>query len=228
MPQKSRFRVSQPEPSFHTDRENRRSVSDGGGTRVCLFGGTFDPVHNAHLQIAAAALKRFALDRVLFVPARNPPHKESQSVTAYNHRFRMVEIACESNPRFIASRLEEGRGRSYTVETLERFSSELGPEDRLFFLIGSDAFDEIRSWKRWQDVVTLTEFIVVTRPDHEYLAPTPARVHPLNGLELPVSSSSIRSRLATGEATPELPKEVRAYIEAHGLYGFGKEATALR
>jgi len=193
-----------------------------------LFGGTFDPIHNAHLQIGAAAVGKFSLDRVLFVPARNPPHKDPRGVTAYKHRFRMVEIACASHPRFVASRLEEGSGPSYTVDTLERFRKQIGPKDRLFFLIGSDAFDDIESWNRWKDVVSLTEFIVVTRPGHDYRTPQHARAHRLE-LLFPVSSSSIRTRLAEGAPTPELPPDVRAYIEANGLYGFGKEtATALR
>jgi nicotinate-nucleotide adenylyltransferase len=193
---------------------------------VCLFGGTFDPIHDAHLRLAADAMKRFSLDRVLFVPARNPPHKDPSSVTPYEDRFRMVEIACAPCAAFSASRLEEGKKRSYTVDTLERFRKTLRPNDRLFFLIGSDAFDELETWKRWKDVVKLTEFIVVTRPEHEYHIPKDARVHRLDGLALPVSSSGIRARLVAGEPTPELPSGVREYIEAHRLYGFGQKITA--
>jgi nicotinate-nucleotide adenylyltransferase len=139
----------------------------------------------------------------------------------------MVEIACAPFPAFVASRLEEGNERSYTIDTLERFRKGLCFNDRVFFLIGSDAFDELETWKRWEDVVKLTEFIVVTRPQHEYHIPQNARVHRLDGLSLPVSSSSIRARLAAGEPTPELPKGVREYIEAHRLYGFKKKTTVL-
>jgi nicotinate-nucleotide adenylyltransferase len=139
----------------------------------------------------------------------------------------MVEIACIPYAAFIASRLEEGSERSYTINTLERFRKGLHSSDRLFFLIGSDAFDELETWKRWQDVVKLTEFIVVTRPRHKYHIPQNARVHRLDGLSLPVSSSSIRARLAAGEPTPELPNRVREYIEAHRLYGFGEKTTVL-
>jgi nicotinate-nucleotide adenylyltransferase len=172
-------------------------------------------------------MKRFSLDRVLFVPARNPPHKDLNSVTPYDDRLQMVEIACVPCAGFIASRLEEGNQRSYTIDTLERFRKSLRPSDRLFFLIGSDAFDELETWKRWEDVVKLTEFVVVTRPEHEYHIPKSARVHRLDGLSLPVSSSSIRARLAAGEPTPELPIGVREYIEAHRLYGFGEKITVL-
>lgn len=214
--------MSQVEPSSPTDCAR---LPDEGGDRVCLFGGTFDPIHKAHLRLAKDAVKRFSLDRVLFVPARNPPHKDLASVTPYEDRFRMVEIACAPYATFIASHLEGGSKRSYTIDTIERFRKELRSSDRLFFLIGSDAFDELETWQRWEDVVKLTEFIVVTRPEHEYQIPKDARVHRLDGLSLQVSSSSIRARLAAGKATPELPRGVREYIEARRLYGFGEKAT---
>jgi nicotinate-nucleotide adenylyltransferase len=188
--------------------------------KVCLFGGTFDPIHMAHLRIAEEAQKKFGLDRVLFVPAGNPPHKEAASLTAYEDRYRMVEIACKPYPGFVASRLEAGQRPSYTVDTVKRVLKDLNRNDRLFFLVGGDAFDELETWKGWQDLIKMTEFIVVSRPESEYRAPAGARVHRLDGLALPVSSSTIRTRLATGEATPELPPEVRAYVEKRGLYSF--------
>src|SRR4051794_25329274 len=95
------------------------------GRRMCLFGGTFDPIHIAHLQIAEAAQMRLDLDEILFVPAANPPHKESSGLTSFEHRFRMVEIACEPYTTFVPSRLEEGAARSYTISTLERFRAKL-------------------------------------------------------------------------------------------------------
>ena len=199
------------------------------GRRICLFGGTFDPIHEAHLKIAAEAAKRFALDKVVFVPAANPPHKEAAGLTPYEDRFRMVELACARYPKFTVSRMEEGRERSYTVDTLERFRKELAAADRLFFLIGSDAFDELETWKRWQDVVKLTQFIVVGRPGREYHVPENARFQSLDGLDLPVTSTSIRARLRSGEPTPELPDPVRKYIEERGLYGAReKRATVSR
>lgn len=195
--------------------------------RICLFGGTFDPIHDAHLRIAGEALCDFSLDRVLFVPAAHPPHKDPEGVTPYEERFEMVQIACRSCPQFEASRLEEGDQQSYTVDTLRRFREQLAPGDRLFFLIGSDAFDELESWKDWRDVVKLTEFIVVSRPGGHYHVPPNARVHHLDGLALPVSSSTIRARLAAGKPTPELPTEVRRFIERRGLYGFGSKRVTV-
>lgn len=195
--------------------------------RICIFGGTFDPIHMAHLRIAEEARKAFALTRVLFVPASNPPHKESSGLAAYEDRYRMVEIACLSHPGLEASRLEAGEERSYTVDTIRKFRSQMMAQDyQLFFLIGADAFDELETWKGWQELLGLTEFIVVARPESEYRVPEGARVHRLDGIALPVSSSTIRARLAAGKATPELPGLVRAFIELNGLYSFGKGNAA--
>src|SRR5437764_1602699 len=149
--------------------------------RLALFGGTFDPVHCAHLTVAREAADAFALDRVLFVPAGNPPHKHDTS-TPFEDRFRMVELACAADSRFEASRVEAGTQKSYSIVTIERLRSQLAPDDTLFFIIGADAFAEITSWYRWQQVVQAVEFIVVTRPGHVYSVPDGARVHRLDTL----------------------------------------------
>lgn len=202
--------------------------TDPQRARICIFGGTFDPIHAAHLRIAEEACRKYSLTRVLFVPASNPPHKESSGLAPYEDRYAMVDIACRPYPAFEASRLEAGEDRSYTVDTICRFRSETAGDFDLFFLIGADAFDELETWKGWQELLSLTEFIVVARPESEYRVPAGARVHRLDGLALPVSSSTIRARLAAGKATPELPAEVRAFIETHELYSFGKgNATPL-
>lgn len=198
-------------------RETTENPRDAGG-RLCLFGGTFDPIHRAHIRIALVARERFHLDRVLVIPAGHPPHKPSFQVTPYEHRFQMVELACFGVHGLEASRLEDEPGRSYTIDTLERCHREMRPRD-LYFLIGSDAFDEIETWHRWQDILSLTDFLVVTRPGHDYHVPAGARVHRIDGVQLPTSSSDIRGRLAAGAPTPELPGRVRRYIEEHGLYG---------
>lgn len=194
------------------------------GRRICLFGGTFDPIHKAHLQIAEEAHKRFGLHRVIFVPAANPPHKDSRGLAQYEDRFEMVQLACEPFPAFSVSRLEEGRERSYTVDTLERFRRKTVDDDDLYFLIGADAFDELQTWHRWQDVVAMTKFIVATRPGESYQIAAGAQTLTLDGLELPIASTTIRRRLAAGEPTPELPDAVRRYIDARGLYGSAKSS----
>ena len=181
--------------------------------RKAIFGGTFDPIHSAHLVVAREAADRFALDQVLFIPAANPPFKEASA--PYEDRYKMVELACAADPRFAASRLEEGAEKSYSIYTIERLSA---AGQMLFFVIGADAFAEIEKWHRWQDVIRGVEFIVVTRPGHAYTRPSGARVHRLETVALPVSSSEIRQALARGETPDELPEAVAAYIRARGLY----------
>jgi nicotinate-nucleotide adenylyltransferase len=186
--------------------------------RLALFGGTFDPVHAAHITVAREAADRFGLDRVLFIPNAHPPHKGGTVTASYEDRARMVELACEADPRFQVSRLEAGVRKSYSILTIERVLESLGSGDELFFLIGSDAFAELRSWYRWEDVIAAVKFIVVTRPNHDYTPPPGARVSRLETLALPVSSSDIRTALARGETPQELPPAVAAYIRERGLY----------
>jgi nicotinate-nucleotide adenylyltransferase len=185
--------------------------------KLGIFGGTFDPIHDAHLAIAEAARDTFELDRVLVIPASNPPHKLS-AAAPYHHRLRMVELACEGHARLEPSRLEEGEEQSYSIRTIERVKASICPSCRLFFIIGADAFAEITTWKRWRDVVMNVEFIVVTRPAAQYEIPEGARVHPLREVLMPVSSSDIRAALQAGERPPFLPSSVYKYIEANGLY----------
>jgi nicotinate-nucleotide adenylyltransferase len=181
--------------------------------RRAIFGGTFDPIHRAHLVVAREAADTFSLDQVLFIPAANPPHKEAG--TPYEHRYKMVELACREDARFSPSRLEEEPRKSYSIYTVERVEAMGG---NVFFVIGADAFAEIQTWFRWQDVVREVEFIVVTRPGHDYESPPGARVHRLETVALPVSSSEIRAALARGETPAELPKAVAEYIRMNGLY----------
>lgn len=188
------------------------------GHRVCLFGGTFDPIHCAHLQMAEEAVERFDLDRVIFVPAGNPPHKDARNVTPYEDRLAMVRSACEGHPRLAVSEMERGNDRSYTFNTLQRFRTQIAPDDTLLFLIGADAFDEIETWYRWREVVEMTAFVVVSRPGRMYRIPPGAKVLRLDDIQLPAASRNIRSSIAAGEPTPDLPPAVRHYIDTHGLY----------
>lgn len=197
------------------------------GERVCVFGGTFDPIHIAHIRIAEEARAKFGLDRMLLVPAGNPPHKDA--FTPFADRFHMVELACEGHPGLEASPLEEGTGQSFTIDTLQRVRLTLDVNDELFFLIGADAFDDLETWKGWRELVQLTQFIVVARPESQYRVPEGARVHRLDGLSLQVSSSGIRASLSAGLPTPELDKKVRAYIRKRGLYDSKKtDSTVLQ
>ncbi len=178
-----------------------------------MFGGTFDPIHKAHIVIAREVANAFSLDQVLMIPAGQPPFKTAQ--TPYEHRFRMVELACEGDPRLVPSRMEEGQTKSYSILTIERLKAEGG---ELFFIVGADAFADIEKWYRAHDVIRAVEFIVVGRPGWRYAVPAGARVHRLDTLELPVSSSRIREQLARGEGVEELPKKVAGYIRENALY----------
>ncbi len=184
--------------------------------KIAIFGGTFDPIHGAHLAVAREALLQFALDRILFVPAGNPPHKAAG--TSFEDRFHMVELACREEPRFEASPLEAGARKSYSILTIEEVHAALSAEDELYFLIGADAFDDLPTWYRWHDVARLVRFLVVTRPGH-VIQPIPeARVERLESVALQVSSSEVRAELARGEAPDDLPPRVLDYIRERGLY----------
>lgn len=190
--------------------------------RLALFGGTFDPVHSAHLTVAREAAEKFRLEQVWFVPAAHPPHKPDQTCEGYEDRCRMLELACQGDARLVVSRLEAGAGKSYSIDTILRVRAS---GEQPFFIIGADAFAEITTWHRWQELLGLTEFIVVTRPGHLYATPPGACVHRLDTVALPVSSSDIRRRLAAGEIPPELPAPVAAYIVEKALYDFPSKAA---
>ncbi len=187
--------------------------------RLAIFGGTFDPIHQAHLAAARAAADRFHLDRILFIPAASPPHKSGATNAPYADRVRMAELACAADPRFEVSRLEENTERSYSIATIEALRSRMAPGDELFFIIGADAFADVRTWMRWRDVARAVRFLVVSRPGSDYQAPPEVRFDPLDDVSMAVSSSSIRSALAAGERPSELPPAVLDYIVRHHLYG---------
>jgi nicotinate-nucleotide adenylyltransferase len=182
---------------------------------IAVFGGTFDPIHNAHLEVARSAAASFALEKVLFVPAGTPPHKQG-ALAPYEDRVRMVELACAGEPRFEVSRIEERTGRSYSVDTIERLMAE-GLRNPAF-LIGADAFAEIRTWHRWQDLAAMVEFLVVTRPGAAYGMPEGVRVRELPGLQLDVSSSAVRAAIEADNEEVPVPSAVRDWIREHGLY----------
>lgn len=204
-------------------RKRPRQDSDEAPTirsRIAIFGGTFDPIHNAHLTVAREASLQFGLSAVLFVVAANPPHKRGAVVADYENRYRMVELACEGELGFSPSRIEEDEGFSYSINTIEKVKTVSGPEAQVYFLIGADAFAEIQSWYRWGDVVRQAAFIVVTRPGHHYRTPPGSTVYRLDTLAMPVSSSDIRASLARGEDPPEVPPAVLEHIRFLGLYGY--------
>ena len=165
------------------------------------------------------AAARFHLDRVLFVPAAHPPHKAGGAHAPYADRVRMAELACHGDPRFEVSRLEEGTAHSYSIDTIEKLRACLAPGDQLYFLIGADAFAEIRTWYRWRDVARGVRFLVVSRPGHVYQPPAGVKFDRIDDIEVPISSSEIRRALASRQSPPGLGAAVLNYAVAHGLYG---------
>jgi nicotinate-nucleotide adenylyltransferase len=194
------------------------------------MGGTFDPVHLGHLVIAEVSRVEFGLERILWVPAGDPPHKREDPVTPQEHRYAMVLLATAPNPHFEVSRLElERGGLSYSYDTVQYFR-QLYPDAELYFITGADAILEILTWHRHEELVRACRFIAVTRPGYdlarlssvlpaEYLP----RISPLTAPGVDVSSTQIRSRVRAGEPIRYLvPDSVEAYILKTRLYRAGR------
>lgn len=138
-----------------------------GKKRIALYGGTFDPVHLGHLAVARTISQIFEIDELLFVPAWIAPHKRSREVTPALHRYAMLVLATQNDARLRISRFElEAPGRNYTVETLAHFEAKLGNSAELFFVMGSDSWSEIQTWKEWHRLLTMANHIVMTRPGY--------------------------------------------------------------
>ena len=191
-------------------------------TRLGIFGGTFDPIHNGHLAAAEEVLARFELDRVLFVPAGSPWQKEGFS--AAEDRWTMTVLAMEDHPRFEASRVEiDRRGPTYSVDTLTVLRDFHGPDVALYFIAGLDAVLTLGTWHGVEDFGATAEVIAVTRPGYE-----PADLQPRAGWPavtyadippLDVSSTEIRARVGEGlDIDSFVPPGVARYIYDRGLY----------
>jgi len=140
----------------------------GDARRIALYGGTFNPVHNGHLAVARELLKLFALDEVLFIPAHVAPHKKRQSVPPASpfHRYAMLALATEDEPRFRISTVElDEPEKPYTVETILRLRDALGGQ--LVFVMGADSWEEITTWREWERLLAMVAHVVVTRPGYE-------------------------------------------------------------
>jgi nicotinate-nucleotide adenylyltransferase len=199
-----------------------------------VFGGTFDPIHNAHLAVAEEAAEVLGLERVLFVPAGEPPHKPGREITPAHDRLAMVELAIAGNPRFTVDRLEIDRpGPSYTVDTLEALQAGRGVgaggvAADLVLVLSAEAFLGLMSWREPRRVLELARVVVAPRdgypdagPDFlaEHLPDLADRATFLDGPRLRLSASELRSRAASGRSLRYLvPDAVSAYIGDHGLY----------
>ncbi|MFQ5852470.1 MAG: nicotinate-nucleotide adenylyltransferase [Candidatus Binatia bacterium] len=212
--------------------------------KIGLFGGTFDPIHWGHLRSAEEVREIFSLDRVLFVPASDPPHKRRKPTTSAQDRFEMVRLAVAQNHGFGVSSVELSRpGKSYSIDTIRYFAQKESARRSLYFILGLDAFREIDSWKEVQDIFPLCHLIVTSRPGCGgsmslrtmpvavrrgfCYDPRKKRYRHKSGkhlffarlTDIAISSSEIRHRLGDGRSIRYLvPLEVETYIEKKGLY----------
>ena len=196
--------------------------------RLGILGGTFDPIHHAHLVLAEEVRHQLGLDLVLFMPAGNPPHKPGRPVSTAHHRLRMLELAIANKSYFVISGVDLDRpGPSYTVEALHLLRREWGPTPILFFVEGADSLAEILNWYHPERLIDLAEIAVVDRPGvqvdlaglEERLPGLSARLHWVRMPLLEISASDIRTRVRDGRPISYLvPAAVEAYIQEHGLY----------
>jgi|SRR5215213_3917986 len=212
--------------------------------RIALYGGTFDPVHTGHLEVARGVLQLFEIEKVLFIPAQMAPHKIGRPVTEPIHRYAMIALATQEDPRLSISTFElDAPDRRYTVDTVEHFQRALGDSTELFFIMGADSWSEITTWRAWERLLSLTNHIVVTRPGYEPttidVGAMSERIVDLRGVQSPprmdagtkifftdvvmkdVSATIIRYLASEGrieELAGLLPGPVLEYIRKYEIY----------
>jgi nicotinate-nucleotide adenylyltransferase len=217
----------------------------GHGRSIALFGGTFDPVHAGHIAVAQAVQRRFHLDVIHFIPSSRPPHKSRSELTPFVHRYAMVALACAEHPGFFPSLAEAPVDGAtphvfYTVDTVRRFRRE-HPDDHIYFIVGADQFLEIPTWKNYEALLDLCDFIIASRPGFqidalrlvvppEKLGRGPAHdphkivlrksvIHLLTTVSSHVSSTEVRDRLEEHKSIHGLvPARVEEYILGQALY----------
>lgn len=187
--------------------------------RLGVFGGTFDPVHHAHLIVAAEAFEALNLDLLLFVPAAEPPHKRGSVVASAEQRMRMLSTAIEGDPRFRVDDLELRRpGPSYTVDTLQALR-EREPEAEIFFLLGVDQFRDFGKWREPDRIVRLARLAVLARGGEtvDVDGPYPATAVAVSRID--ISGTEIRKRTSEGRSVRYyVPEGVREIIERERIY----------
>lgn len=209
-------------------------------TRIGLFGGTFNPIHSGHIQLAQAAQDECGLDQVLFIPAAEPPHKEAAGILSYAHRSKMVSLACAPYAQFSLCTIESHLPYpSYTIDTLDALREMWVGKDILpFFLIGFDAFLEIKTWKYYEKLLSKIEIILCPRVENDvtkkeillkdlgyrwqgekWVHPNFHTIHELSSYPDAVSSTGLRGQfLRNAFIGAGLPPLVDAYIKENQLY----------
>ena len=191
--------------------------------KLCIFSGTFNPIHNAHIKMAEYVLENYGFDKIIFIPAYKPPHKDYQDNMCI-HRYNMVKLAIQNNPKFEISDIEyKNEGKSYSYLTALELYKQYDIDGKINFIIGTDAFEKIETWYETDKFKKLVDFIVFIRENE-----------PVNFDDLrkkgynfefakmnfvDISSTELRERIQKDETVENLiPKEVEEYIKNNGLY----------
>jgi len=197
--------------------------------RIGIMGGTFDPIHIGHLVTAEAVRNEFQLEKVIFIPAGQPPHKQENQVTNSWHRYIMTVMATYSNPYFSVSPIElERQGPSYTIDTVQALLKDYGQHTELYFIIGADTVCELHTWHNIDGLFEICQFVAATRPGavcsidqviQHFGASGRDRIHRLATPELEISSTDIRDKVRSARSIKYIvPESVELYIEKEGLY----------
>ena len=186
--------------------------------RIGILGGTFDPPHKAHLQIAERAIKQFDLDKVLFIPSGNPWQKKD--ATPFIHRYKMTKILIEGSNKFEISDVEKSEDvPSYTVNTLNKLNHK---KDNLYFILGSDTAMNIKTWNNFEILPALTKFLIALRKEdntNNLKENFPFDYELIDGQKLDLSSTSLREKLQDNLIVEEdIPSKVLNYIKRYSLY----------
>ncbi len=195
--------------------------------KIGLFGGTFDPPHTGHTALADAVLCEFSLDKIIFIPAGNPPHKTDKKVTDKNHRYEMISLATEKRGEFLISDFDfKNEKPNYSYITIEHFKATY-PDDEIFFIVGADSYRDFFKWKNYPEILTLCTYIVVNRKGAdvydcflEYKKEKPQhKALFLDDFSYDVSSTELREKIESGENCKNLlPDGVYEYIKRNNLY----------
>ena len=212
--------------------------------RIAFYGGSFDPIHNGHLTIAQKIIEVFRLDEFVFIPAFHAPHKKNKQVSSAFHRYAMLSLATANIDEVKVSTIElDAPERPFSIETLSKLKSELGETHQIFFVIGADSWQEITTWRDWETLLKLVNFIVVTRPNYEITFShvteeiieqivdlrnnktfaaneNESRIYITDCVQLDISATKIRSSVSgkLNNWQEFMPNEVAKYIEKYELY----------
>lgn len=187
------------------------------------MGGTFNPIHYAHLLSAEQVYDRLDFDKVLFVPSARPPHKDNGDIIDSEHRYQMALLATSGNSHFEVSRIElERTGTSYAIQTVKELQKQYGSDCTLAWIIGADSLIEFKIWKDFDELLDICQFIATTRPSYnlDNVPPTlrdRVQIFPVTGVD--ISATEIRRHVRQGLSIRYLvPEAVRRYIDQHKLY----------